>query len=121
MVYRWIHLFLQAHDPSSLHDKPRSGRPPVAEQLTQGRILAALRLHPRKQGFPQNAWTVATLAKYLNTRYGTNVGVPTLRRRMHAIGLRYKLPKYVYEEKEPSRAQKKGPLRAGSDSGPKGQ
>jgi hypothetical protein len=40
---------------------------------------------------------------------------------MHDIGLRYKLPKYVYEEKEPNRAQKKGRSPAGSTSSRKTQ
>jgi transposase len=113
-VYRLLHRYLQGRDPQSLRDLPRSGRPPVAQEFTEKRILAALDKDPRQQGFAQNAWTVATLAEYLNGRYGTQVSEATLRRRMHVIGLRYKLPKYVYEEKEPNRAQKKGRLPAGS-------
>jgi transposase len=60
-----------------------------------------------------------TLAQYLHHRYGTQVSVATLRRRMHDIGLRYKLPKYIYEEKEPNRAQKKGRLPVSSASSQK--
>lgn len=115
-VYRWLHRYLQGRDPASLRDLPRSGRPPVAQKLTENRILTALDKDPRKQGFAHNAWTVATLAQYLNHRHGTQVSEATLRRRMHDIGLRYKLPKYVYEEKEPNRAQKKGRSPAGSTS-----
>ncbi len=115
-VYRWLHTYLNGRDPYSLHDRPRSGRPRVAPELTDKRILSALAKDPRKQGFLHNAWTVATLAQYLNDRYGTQVSAATLRRRMHAIGLRYKLPKYVYEEKEPNRAQKKGLLPVNSPS-----
>lgn len=107
-VYRLLHRYLHGRDPQALGDRPRSGRPAVAQELTPKRILAALDKDPRKQGFAHNAWTVATLTQYLNHHYGTQVSEATLRRRMHDIGLRYKLPKYVYEEKEPNRVQKKG-------------
>lgn len=118
-VYRWLHRYLHDRDPSSLRDRPRRGRPHVARKLTPKRILTALDKDPRKQGFAHNAWTVATLTQYLNTRHGTQVSEATLRRRMRDIGLRYKLPKYVYEEKEPNRAQKKGRSPAGSTSSQK--
>lgn len=115
-AYRWLRRYLRDCDPESLRDYPRNDRPRVAQELTQKRILAALAKDPRKQGFIQNAWTVATLAQYLNRLHGTGASEATLRRRMHDIGLRYKLPKYVYEEKEPNRAQKKGRSPAGSTS-----
>lgn len=109
-IYRLLHRYLDRRNPAYLQDLPRSGRPPVAQQLTPERILAALKKDPRKQGFTHNAWTVALLAQYLNGRYGTKVSEATLRRRLHTLGLRYKLPKYVYEEKDPNRTQKKGQL-----------
>jgi transposase len=118
-VYRLLHRYLHGHDPQSLRDNPRSGRPCMAREITPKRILAALDRDPRRQGFVHNAWTVATLTQYLNHRYGTEVSAATLRRRMHDIGLRYKLPKYVYEEKEPNRTQKKGRSSANSTSNQK--
>jgi hypothetical protein len=67
-VYRWLHSYLHSRDPEARRDRSRSGRPRVAQELTEKRILAALGKDPRKQGFAQNAWTVATLARYLNRR-----------------------------------------------------
>lgn len=110
VVHRWVQVFLAAHDPFALCEGERSGRPPAASSITGERILAALQVEPRQAGYRANAWTVKTLADYLNKQYNTNVTQITLRRRMKQIGLRYKRPRYVYQEKAPHVAQKKGPL-----------
>ena len=51
---------------------------------------------------------VALLAQHLGRRYGCPIAARTLRRRMRALGLRWKRPRYVYAERDPHRAQKKG-------------
>lgn len=110
VVYNWVRMFLQTHDARSLCEAPRSGRPPASRVITSKRILTALKKDPRSVGYAANAWTVKTLADYLGGRYQTSITVDTLRRRMKQAGLRYKRPRYVYEEKPPHAAQKKGPL-----------
>jgi transposase len=107
-IYNWLRLFFTTHDPFILLDGSRSGRPRSAEKITEKRILAGLKKDPLTLGYGVGSWTVATLTHYLNERYGTTITTRTLRRRMKQIGLRYKRPRYVYEEKEPNRAQKKG-------------
>ncbi len=60
--------------------------------------------------------TKGDFVRTLEGRFAHLVGVDcsisarTLRRRMKEIGLRCKRPRYVYSEKEPHRAQKKGRL-----------
>ncbi len=110
VVYNWVKLFLYTHDPFSLCETSRSGRPLAASAITQKRIVTALKKEPHSAGYQVNAWTVETLADYLNRSYQTSITVPTLRRRMKQIGLRYKRPRYVYQEKAPHVAQKKGSL-----------
>ncbi len=112
VIYKWVQVFLATHDPASLFESSRSGRPRSAGVITERRILTALRKDPLALGLGVGAWTVASLARYLNERHGTSITARTLRRRMKQIGLRYKPPRYVYEEKEPNRAQKKGLLSA---------
>lgn len=107
-VYNWLSLYLKQRDPAALLEHQRSGRPQSAAALSAQRILKTLQLDPRALGFRHNAWTVAILAQYLNGHYHTCITAATLRRRLKAMGLRYKRPKYVYEEKEPHQAQKKG-------------
>lgn len=107
-IHQWVRVFLQTHDPFSLCEQKRSGRPPAAGSITKERILAALNTEPKQVSYRVNAWTVKTLAHYLNKRYQAGITTITLRRRMKQIGLRYKRPRYVYQEKAPHLAQKKG-------------
>lgn len=110
VVYRWVKAFLHSHNPFSLCEAARSGRPLAASVISEKRILSALQIDPREVGCRVNAWTVETLKDYLNRRYQTGITGITLRRRMKQIGLRYKRPRYVYQEKAPHVAQKKGRL-----------
>lgn len=109
-VHNWIGAYLRTHQPSNLYEAPRTGRPIAAAAITPERILQALDKSPRSEGYMINGWTVATLAHYLSTRYKCPIQPATLRRRMKATGLRCKRPRYVYAEKDPNRAQKKGRL-----------
>lgn len=108
IIYHWIAAYVEHHQPQSLFDKPREGRPRIADPITDSRILQELTVNPMSVGYAVNTWTVATLAHRLNKRYSCAISARTLYRRMKAIGLECKRPKYFYEEKDPNRAQKKG-------------
>lgn len=110
IVYSWMATYLRHHQPDVLSDAPRSGRPPAAPVITEERILRELKRNPLQLGYPTTVWTVEVLARHLNACYGSSIAPRTLRRRMKQIGLRFKRPRYVYSEKDPHRAQKKGPL-----------
>ena len=109
-IYDWVRRYLRTHQPEDLADAPRSGRPRVAITITAARIVRAFRRDPLRLGYSTTGWTVALLAQYLARVYGCPIGARTLRRRMRALGLRWKRPRYVYAEKDPHRAQKKGGL-----------
>jgi len=109
-VYAWIRTYLQAHDPDSLQDAPRSGRPRAAPAITDRRIEQEFRCDPMRLGYNSTGWTVALLADHLCQKYGPGLSVRTLRRRMHELGLCWKRPRYTYANKDPNRAQKKGGL-----------
>jgi len=111
-VYRWLRLYLGAHQPDSLRDAPRTGRPRVAGRITDARIVRELRRDPLRLGYNTTGWTVALLAEHLGRKYGCPISPRTLRRRMRDLGLRWKRPRYVYADKDPHRAQKKGGLSA---------
>jgi transposase len=112
-VYDWIRTYLRTHDPDSLQDAPRSGRPRAAPAMTNERIAQEIRQDPMRWGYNSTGWTVALLADHLRQEYGSCPSIRTLRRRMHELGLRWKRPRYVYATKDPNRAQKKGGLFAG--------
>jgi len=110
IIYRWIRLYLKNHRPGDLLDAPRSGRPVCAQEITDKRILQELKRNPLHLGYNTTVWTVALLAQHLSLCDGSDISPRTLRRRMKAVGLRFKRPRYVYSEKDPHRAQKKGQL-----------
>jgi transposase len=107
-VYNWLQRSLACHQVAALTDAPRSGRPVTAPQLTATPILQHLHCHPLQLGYRTTVWSVKLLAAHLSRQYDWPITPHTLRRRMKAMGLRCKRPRYFYEEKAPHRAQKKG-------------
>lgn len=112
-IYNWVKLYLKQHQPQSLFDASRSGRPRSARAVTDRRILCELDCDPLHLGYNTTVWTVPVLATHLSQRYGCEISPHTLRRRMKHLGLRWKRPRYVYAEKDANRAQKKGQLSGG--------
>jgi transposase len=111
-VYAWVRLYLRTHQPDCLRDAPRAGRPRAAGRITDARIVREFRRDPLRLGYQTTSWTVVLLAEHLGRRYGCPISARTLRRRMRALGLRWKRPRYVYADRDPHRAQKKGDLSA---------
>lgn len=111
-VYDWVQRYLRAHRPDDLAAAPRSGRPATASAITDARILREFRRDPRRLGYQTTGWTVVLLAAHLGHKYHCPISARTLRRRMRDLGLRWKRPRYVYADKDPHRAQKKGGLSA---------
>jgi transposase len=107
-IYNWLQRFLAYHQVTALADAPRSGRPVAAPQITATQILQALRCHPLRLGYRTTVWSVKLLAAHLSRHSACPIMPPPLRRRMKAMGLRCKRPRYFFEEKAPHRAQKKG-------------
>jgi Transposase and inactivated derivatives len=107
-VYNWLQRYLACHQVAALADAPRSGRPVTAPQITATHILQSLRCNPLRLGYRTTVWSVKLLAAHLSRHYDCPLTPHTLRRRMKAMGLRCKRPRYFYEEKAPHRAQKKG-------------
>jgi transposase len=106
-VYNWLQRYLACHQVVALADAPRSGRPVTAPRMTAAHILQHLRCNPLRLGYRTTVWSVQLLAAHLSRQYHCPINPHTLRRRMKAMGLRGKRPRYFYEEKAPHRAQKK--------------
>jgi hypothetical protein len=78
--------------------------------VTPARILQEVRCNPFHLGYRTTVWTVPLLTYHLSRLYHGPLSSYPLRRRRRACELRCQRPRYVYEEKEPHRAQKKGRL-----------
>ena len=109
-VYNLVHRYLPSPQVQSLYDLPHPGRPPDAPELTASQLVRELRRSPLTLGYRTNVWTVKTLARHLSQGSQHTIVPWTLRRRMKHWGLGCKRPRYFYSEKQPHRAQKKGPL-----------
>lgn len=107
-IYGWVRRYLSDHQPDALADRPRSGRPLAAPAITDARIVRQFRRDPLRLGYNTTGWTVALLAAHLSRIHDCPINPDTLRRRMRALGLRWKRPRYVYADKDPHRTQKKG-------------
>jgi len=92
-VYNYVNAYLSTHQLYSLCEAPRSGRPVTAIAVSDKRIKNALQCNPLQLGYRTTSWTVAALADYLNKKHSCFIGVDTLRRRMKAMGLRFKRPR----------------------------
>ena len=109
-VYRWTQRYLAARNPQDLADEPRSGRPRMAPMLTEKWLARILAQDPRQHGYRATTWTVPLLATHLRQHYQCSLSEDTLRRRLHECDYRWKRPRYVFHERDPQVAQKKGRL-----------
>jgi len=95
-----------------LQDRPRQGRPAVAEVLTDARITREFKKDPLRLGYSSTDWTVELLARHLRRRYACAISARTLRRRMRHLGLRWKRTRHAYKNPAEHLPQKKGALSA---------
>jgi transposase len=107
-VHRWLGRYLARGEAAALADRPRCGRPRRSSTLTPPRLAAALAQDPRQCGYQATSWTVPLLAHHLAIQEGITLSARTLRRRLHEAGYRWKRPRYVYSQRAPHLAQKKG-------------
>jgi transposase len=107
-VFNLVARYLKRRRPCDLADQPRCGRPKASAAITPGRIKREYRRDPLALGYMSTEWTVPLLAGHLSRQYHCLVKRHTLRRRMKAMGLAWKRPKYVYHPKDPNQPQKKG-------------
>src|SRR5436305_9059379 len=95
-VYKWVGRYARSRRPGDLADAPRSGRPRAAGAVTDARIVREYGRDPLRLGYMSTDWTVPLLAGHLSRKYGCAVAPRTLRRRMKALGLRWKRPRHVF-------------------------
>ena len=114
---RWVTKALARYRarrcPQDLAEGKHSGRPPRAPGLSAERLTALLQTDPMSLGYAAVGWTAPLLSAHL-CRCGEADSLcdRTMRERLHAADLAWKRPRYVFGQKEPHRAQKKGRSRA---------
>lgn len=107
-VCRCIASYCRRRYPEDLAEGVHPGRPRKDGALSDEQLLAEVQRNPLQCGYYTTVWTVPLLRTHLRKRYGCEWSDSTLRRRLHAVRLRWKRPRYVFAQKDPNRAQKKG-------------
>lgn len=109
-VYYWCETYLRTHSAHALLvEKPRSGRPKSpAACISAPELEAIMKKSPLAFGYQSTGWTLALLATHLQRQFGgKRPGRSTLRERLHALGWRWKRPRFVFSHPDPEKAQKK--------------
>jgi len=112
-VFGWLAHWRETRDPAALADAPRSGQPPVLKAAHRARLEQLLDEEPEAYGYKTVGWTVPLLAIHFAAVEGVPVSETTLRRVLHALGYRWKRPRYVLARRDPERAGKKAGARRG--------
>jgi transposase len=111
-VYTWCAAYSQRQHGGKLStlltEKPRSGRPRwAADRLNDQALKDLLRQSPLALGYQSAGWTLPLLATHLQKLSGgSRPSRATLQRRLHAVGWRWKRPRYVFLHPDPQRAKK---------------
>jgi transposase len=93
-VRRWLAQYATG-GPAALADRPRTGRPTVADAMYREAAEAALTTGPRALGLPFDVWTTARLATYLEEQTGRRLAVGWLRALLGQWGYVYGRPKHT--------------------------
>lgn len=104
-VYKWLDRY-DAEGPVGLYDRPRSGRPPKVDQQTQTVIEESLAEPPLEQGYNFTHWTIPLLTQHLYQTLGKVLCHETVRTTLHALGFRWRRPRWAVKRQDPQAAQR---------------
>jgi len=99
-VYKWFDRF-DEQGPQGLYDEPRSGRPPKVDDTVKETLEGALGDAPTSQGYNFTIWTVALLREHVKEKLKVRVCHDTVRRTLHALGFRWRRPRWAVEREDP--------------------
>lgn len=108
-VYTWLDRF-DAEGPAGLYDRPRSGRPPEIDSEAEHCLATALEQTPEAYDYAATFWTTPLLQDLLACRQAISVCADTVRRALHALGYRWRRPRWAIERTDPDAAYRLGRL-----------
>jgi transposase len=95
------------HRAARLRDADRRGRPPATRDAARAVLAEVLPTDPRDHGHRHPAWTTPLLLAHLR-RHGVEASETTVRRTIHALGYRWKRPRFVLSRRAEHWRQAKG-------------
>jgi transposase len=113
-VYEWAARWANADRPRAerLRDADRSGRPPETRGAVEAALAKLMPSAPTDHGYRHPAWTTPLLLAHLR-RQGVEASDTTVRRALHALGYRWKRPRFVLSRRAEHWRQAKGGSRPG--------
>jgi transposase len=117
-VYAWAARWGDTDRPrdARLRDAERSGRPPDTRDAAGKALAEVLPTPPTDHGYRHPAWTTPLLLAHLR-RQGAEASDTTVRRALHALGYRWKRPRFVLSRRAEHWRQAKGGCKPGSGAG----
>lgn len=92
---RVLHRFAEG-GVSSLHNPPRSGRPPRCTPDDEQFVLGLLQTSPRERGYASNTWTCARIARCLQEERGVRMQPDGVRDLLHRLNTRQVRPNHYF-------------------------
>jgi transposase len=90
-----------------LGDRPRSGRPPVADAEYLASLLETVNTPPGDLGYAFGVWTSKRLAAHLRRRLGKRLSPQRVRAHLHAMGYVWARPKHTLKGRRDEVAHRK--------------
>ncbi len=109
-VRRWVRWYQERGEASvaeRLDDAARAGRPRTKRDAVEKRLVTLLEVSPIDLGYRHTTWTTPLLQAHLDSE-GIEASPKTVRRSLHALGYRWKRPRYVLSRRSPTWRQAKG-------------
>ena len=104
-VYDWHHRF-QASGVEGLANRPKSGRPPKADEAYVALLEETIEEDPQKLGYAFTIWTAARLEKHMAEQTGISLGPTQFRALLKANGFVYRRPKHDLTNLQDAEARK---------------
>jgi transposase len=108
-VYEWAARWGDTGRPRGerLRDAARPGRPPEARDGVRAVLAELMPTAPTTHGYRHPAWATPLLLAHLR-REGVEASDTTVRRALHALGYRWKRPRFVLSRRAEHWRQAKG-------------
>ncbi len=93
-VYPWVAGYAPAHDPTTLQDEPRPGRPSLWSEDHQALLQFLRHCTPDEFGYFAVNWTVPLRQEQLEHSVGVRLSDETVRRELQRLGYVWKRGRY---------------------------
>lgn len=103
-VRTWLGRF-ETDGVDGLRDRPRSGRPRLADAGAREEIGRTLDRTPTDCGYLAGYWTVAMLTAYLATVHSLTLSRTTVRRMLHGLDYGWRRPRHTLRRDPEARAK----------------